>query len=662
MVIGDIINSTDITNISGLSSLTSIGGFLEILSNAGLTSLTGLDNLTSIAGSLDIRFNSGLTSMTGLENLASIAGYLEISNNVGLTSITGLENLDATTITGQGLFIQDNPQLSVCAIESICDYLGVEMNATVISGNAAGCATREEVETACTPTCPTGDVTLSTQAEVDAFVATYPNCTEIPGNMVIGEFVSTDITNISGLSNLTSIGGSLQIQSNPGLTSLTGLDNLTSIGGSVDIRCNAGLTSMTGLDNLTSIAGYLFIASNAVLTSMTGLENLDATTITGQGLFIQDNPQLSVCAIESICDYLGVEMNATVISGNAAGCATREEVETACTPTCPTGDVTLSTQAEVDAFVATYPNCTEITGNMVIGGFSNTDITDISGLSNLTSIAGYLQIFTNPGLTIMTGLENITSIGGYLFIGSNDGLTSLAGLDNITSIGGFLDIRTNASLTSLTGLDNLSSIGGGLSISDNTGLTSLTGLDNITSIGGFLAISNNAGLTSIMGLENITSISGDLLIFDNAGLTSLAGLENLDATTINDLSIVSNPQLSTCAIERICDYLGLAMNTADISGNATGCATREEVETACMVSTTDISQTNIELFPNPTNGMLQLRNITAEEVVVYTAQGQRIAHYVSPGQELDLSALPAGVYHLHLITADGAYAARVVKQ
>jgi len=337
-------------------------------------------------------------------------------------------------------------------------------------------------------------------------------------------------------------------------------------------------------------------------------------------------------------------------------------VETACTPTCPTGDVTLSTQAEVDAFVATYPNCTEITGNMVIGGFSNTDITDISGLSNLTSIAGYLQIFTNPGLTIMTGLENITSIGGYLFIGSNDGLTSLAGLDNITSIGGFLDIRTNASLTSLTGLDNLSSIGGGLSISDNTGLTSLTGLDNITSIGGFLAISNNAGLTSIMGLENITSISGDLLIFDNAGLTSLAGLENLDATTINDLSIVSNPQLSTCAIERICDYLGLAMNTADISGNATGCATREEVETACMVSTTDISQTNIELFPNPTNGMLQLRNITAEEVVVYTAQGQRIAHYVSPGQELDLSALPAGVYHLHLITADGAYAARVVKQ
>ena len=177
-----------------------------------------------------------------------------------------------------------------------------------------------------------------------------------------------------------------------------------------------------------------------------------------------------------------------------------------------------------------------------------------------------------------------------------------------------------------------------------------------------MTIRDNAGLTSLTGLDQLTSIGGFLFIRFNVGLTSLTGLDNLDATTIEDLFIQFNPQLSACAIESVCDYLGVAANTADISGNAMGCATREEVETACVVSTTDISQTNIELFPNPTNGMLQLRNITAEEVVVYTAQGQRIARYVSPGQELDLSALPAGVYHLHLIAADAAYVARVVKQ
>lgn len=186
----------------------------------------------------------------------------------------------------------------------------------------------------------------------------------------------------------------------------------------------------------------------------------------------------------------------------------------------------------------------------------------------------------------------------------------------------------------------------------------LTGLDQLTSIGGYLDIEFNHSLTNLTGLEQLTSIGGELSIWANHGLISLTGLENLDANTIADLRVENNLELSICAIESICDYLGVETNTADISGNATGCATREEVETACMVSATDISQTNIELFPNPTNGMLQLRNITAKEVVVYTAQGQRIARYDSPGQELDLSALPAGVYHLHLITADAVHAAR----
>ncbi len=378
---------------------------------------------------------------------------------------------------------------------------------------------------------------------------------------------------------------------------------------------------------------------------------------------------------------------------------------------CPPGDVILSSQVEVDAFVADYPDCTEIAGSMLIGSlFDTTDIIDISGLSSLTTIGGDLLILKNPVLTSLSGLNQLTSIGGdlsirfnavltslmgleqltsisgSLFFLSNDALTSLTGLDQLTFIGGSLGFHNNAVLTSLPGLGQLTSIGGDLTInfstiltslteleqltsiggdlwiSSNDGLTSLTGLGNLTSIGGYLLISSNDGLTSLTGLEQLTFISGNLWIRNNAVLTSLTSLESLDATTIADLTIEDNPQLSTCAIESICDYLGVEANTANISGNATGCATREEVETACMVSATDISQTNIKLFPNPTNGMLQLRNSTAKEVVVYTAQGQRIARYDSPGQELDLSALPAGMYYLHLITVDAEYAARVVKQ
>jgi hypothetical protein len=45
--------------------------------------------------------------------------------------------------------------------------------------------------------------------------------------------------------------------------------------------------------------------------------------------------------------------------------------------------------------------------------------------------------------------------------------------------------------------------------------------------------------------------------------------------------INDNLQLSTCAAQSICEALDLAGITTNISGNATGCATRAEIETAC---------------------------------------------------------------------------------
>ena len=50
---------------------------------------------------------------------------------------------------------------------------------------------------------------------------------------------------------------------------------------------------------------------------------------------------------------------------------------------CPSGDVTLLTQAEVNEFGTLYPNCTELAGNLEINtNFGGTaDITDLSPVS-----------------------------------------------------------------------------------------------------------------------------------------------------------------------------------------------------------------------------------------------------------------------------------------
>ncbi|MCD4745318.1 MAG: hypothetical protein K8R58_03370, partial [Bacteroidales bacterium] len=142
--------------------------------------------------------------------------------------------------------------------------------------------------------------------------------------------------------------------------------------------------------------------------------------------------------------------------------------------------ITFTTQAEINNFQTNYPNCTEIEGNVKING---NDITNLNGLNVLTAFGGYLLIGDdysgNPVLTSLTGLDNVTSIGGHIEITYSNALTSLTGLDNVTSIGGYLWIKHNDALTSLIGLDNVTSIGGHLWITYNDALTSITGLDNV---------------------------------------------------------------------------------------------------------------------------------------------------------------------------------------
>jgi len=331
---------------------------------------------------------------------------------------------------------------------------------------------------------------------------------------------------------------------------------------------NPYLTSLSGLANLTFVGGYFQIAYNSSLTNLTGLNNINAASI--EDLYIYNNNSLSTCEVESICDYLASPNGEVYIGNNAPGCNSQQEVEEACSvvPCLPEG-ITFSTQEQIDNFSSNYPNCTEIEGDVEIDGG---DITNLNGLNALSNIGGDLFIGRdnqpfggNSNLTNVTGLENLTFIGGDLRLSSNDALTSLTGLENLTSIEGHLIVIWNDKLINLTGLENLSSIEGDVYIGvipmfpspgcGNNSLTSLAGLENLISIGGSLGIYRNDTLTSLSGLVNLTSIGDELEIRGNNALTSLTGLDNIEAGTISHLSIVENQFLSTCQVQSICDYL-----------------------------------------------------------------------------------------------------------
>ena len=317
---GDVeINGEDINNLNGLSVLTTIGGYLQIgdyhfSTNLDMTSLAGLENLTSIGGDLVIRRNNSLINLTELENITSIEGELRIVENFSLTGLTGLHNI--TSIAGN-LWIDCNFLMNNLSGLNNLTYIGEELwiqlfnltnlnglnNLTSIGGN------------------------LSIISCYDLLsLSGLENLISIGGGLRFSHVLR--LPNFSGLDNLTSIGDFFSLYNNSCLTNLTGLENLTSIGGKFSITKNNSLTSLTALNNLTSIEGELFINNNNVLVNLAGLDNINAESISN--LTIYDNPLLSTCEVQSVCDYLSSPNGDINIHDNATGCNSQEEVEYAC--------------------------------------------------------------------------------------------------------------------------------------------------------------------------------------------------------------------------------------------------------------------------------------------------------------------------------------------
>jgi hypothetical protein len=199
---------------------------------------------------------------------------------------------------------------------------------------------------------------------------------------------------------------------------------------------------------------------------------------------------------------------------------------------CLPDGILFTNQNQIDSFQVNYPNCTQIEGDVKIGG----DIIDLNGLSLITHIGGSLTIQLTNVLTNLIGLTSLSSIGENLFIAQNSSLTSLSGVPSLSNIGWGFEITANDALINLSGLEGLTSIGGSIRIDENYALTSLTGLDNIV------------------------------------------------ASSISSLYIYDNIALSSCDAQSICDFLASPNGSVNIYENATGCNSPPEIANGCGIT------------------------------------------------------------------------------
>ena len=366
---------------------------------------------------------------------------------------------------------------------------------------------------------------------------------------------------------------------------------------------------------------------------------------------------------------------------------------------CLPNGITFSTQTEIDNFPSNYPNCTKIEGNVLmdgpyltnldslavltsingnldIGQYDISNLTSISGLNNLNSIGGHLNISWATELLTLEGLDNLsiigrdlilhscfsltnieslnslTSVGQDVFILLNNSLTNLNGLENLTSIQYSLEIKWNDALTSLSGLENINSIGGNLVLKDNDALISLEGLESLKTVQGKLLINDNKSIYNLYGLDSLTSVVKEIVITDNDSLISLSGIDNIDTTSIEYLYIYNNPYLSTCNVESICKIL-TSNATTYIYDNAINCNSKEEVESTCLVDISNINHIdpNILVYPNPTTNEINISSFGEyiSQLNIYNQFGQKVFSESVPVNKINVSLFDSGIYIIELI-------------
>lgn len=474
--------------------------------------------------------------------------------------------------------------------------------------------------------CPP-DLWFDSQAEVDAFPATYPTCKNMTGPVLV---LGADIVNLDSLRQLRTIGGKLQIEA-PNLADITGLSGLTRVDGFIHIGGTA-LTNLHGLENLKSTGSSFTVGNNPLLLTTTQFDSLE-----NSGFSLSGSPLLQDWgAFPSLKTGKTIHLNNPVSQiNNLEGVF----------PALETAEY---------FFLENIPQLESLTGlhslNRV-GAMSikNTGIANLTGLDQLRNISNYLYLFENQELVNLAGVTALDTVLNLQIVG-NPKFSGLQGLENVKRIGQLtlsenenlvapadsalipdvitgLIIDHNPALTSLRGLEKLRTQNGGITIENNEALLTLEGLTNVqhpynVSIKGnpqlrdlaglqqletvtVLVLENNDALTDLSGLTSLR-FARQLRVNDHLRLKNLHGLESLETFPTgvlyvqrNDslssleglgammgtqaIQIKDNPLLSACSTLPICNALALnAFPT--IENNQSGCNSAAEILATCQFS------------------------------------------------------------------------------
>ena len=647
---------SNITDLTPLSNITHITGNLRIQQNGQPINLNGLDSLQSIEGYFQVNHNDRLITLGNFPVLRSVGGDFHVFTNNRLTTLDfpGLQTIGgffrvgyndrlitlggfpALTSIGIGALNRRNNEVSIVVEKNsrlpdcytLTEFLPggthAVLGSVTIQNNATngGCNSKNGIINSIYQ----GNITVTTQAQVNALRDTLAGKTRIAGNLTIGYTSGnsrSDIIDLTSLRNIVRITGNLNIQQNGQLVNLNGFNNLQTIGGYFEVKDNDTLTFLGNFPALTSIG-------------ITG----------GISISVSNNPRLSTCCV--LTDFFSDGVNAVSgsisITGNVMGCNSKSEINVI-TLTLTSSDDTIAYN-DTDFIAIDFTVGCGATGwtsaitympaeaNFIT--LSSTGRTDQTGVITLMATprintgverTATITLSTTGGTASQTvvimqealpdhihvgdvtlinqaqvdsirstlGDSRITAIRGNLIIGPSTDITHLDSLYFLTEITGNLEIRNNSMLEDVGDFPALDSIGGYFLMHSNSILCNGGNFPMLSGIGGYFLIRASDSLTSVGSFPRLATVGGYFAVRGTKILHSLYEFPSLTSigtgnpyvpsrgVSVANTSIVveGNPNLSDCytLTEFLSDGATVVSGGIYISGNATdgGCNSPEEI-------------------------------------------------------------------------------------
>jgi len=218
----------------------------------------------------------------------------------------------------------------------------------------------------------------------------------------------------------------------------------------------------------------------------------------------------------------------------------------------------------------------------------------------------------------------------------------------------------------------------------NSNISNLSGIENFASLT-YLDVSNNQLKTLDVSnnglLETLNASSNQLTTLDVSKNTKLTivyvannPLVSLNLRNGNNRNFILPTQTGKNAASGLyTSFLGLTtlsciqVDDADYS-NANWSNIKESTTTYSNTCKTlgvdDVVFTKATIYPNPTNGEVNISNIALDKATVFNSLGQLVKTFSldsnNTNNTINLSGLPKGVYYIYLINQDAASAKKVI--